>query len=240
MLKAVIFDLYETLVTHFDPDWKPPELTSADRLGMGEKEFQSHAVRLRDEWQMGHPLSHKDLLRAICIEAGHTPSESVIEQIALEQYETKVGVFEKIDPAVVELVEGLLSRGLRLGVITNAGDIDVEPWPRCRLAPLFEAFIASFQVGMLKPDPQIYEHGLHSLGVSAGEAVFVGDGGSDELAGATRVGFRAFWATWFLDRWPLDVRPQRFEGDGWRQSQEESPFPRLRTPNELLDEISNI
>ena len=92
---------------------------------------------------------------------------------------------------------------------------------------------------MLKPEPQIYERGLQALGVSAAEAIFVGDGGSNELAGATRAGLTALWATWFLDRWPQGIRPNGFKGDEWRRfPRGEAPFPRLHSPSELLDWVS--
>src|SRR5690348_12267582 len=35
-IQAVLFDLYETLVTYFDPAWTPPPRTIAERLGVPE------------------------------------------------------------------------------------------------------------------------------------------------------------------------------------------------------------
>ena len=49
----------------------------------------------------------------------------------------------------------------------------------------------SSSLGLSKPDPQIYLHCCELLGVEPGEAVFVGDGANDELAGARRVGMHA-------------------------------------------------
>jgi FMN phosphatase YigB (HAD superfamily) len=241
VFKAIIFDLYETLITHFDPNWKPPKLTMAERIGISEEHYQKHWSRLDDSWQMGQLESYEELLLELCRTAAHTPSESVIAELVLEHSRTTRIPFQNIEPAIVELVQELGLWGFRLGIITNASDMDVEMWPDCRLAPLFDVFIPSFQVGILKPDPQIFELGLRALGVNASEAIFVGDGGYDELAGATQVGLRAFWATWFLDRWPFGIRPTRFDCDEWRQFPEgEPPFPRLRTPRELLDLVSSL
>ena len=241
MLKAIIFDLYETLVTQFDPDWIPPKMSMAARLGIKEEDFQLHLGRLRDDWQTGQLSSYHDFLLALCKAAGHTPSESVIDELAQERSRGTLMPFERIESTIVELVQELRSRGFRLGVITNAGDTDVEPWPTCRLAPFFEVFISSHEVGMLKPDREIFEHGMRELGVSAEEAIFVGDGGSDELSGAARAGLTALWATWFLDRWSYGRRPVRFKRDEWRQFPGgEPPFPRLHSPLELLDRIRSI
>lgn len=240
MLKAIIFDLYETLITEFDPDWKPPKLSIADRLGISEIDFKRNAGPLREVWSSGRIETYQDFLLALCSSVGHTPRASVMAELTLEMTKRKSTAFENIESPILEMVQELRSRGLRLGVVTNASEMDAEPWPRCQLAPFFDVFIPSFEVGILKPAPRIYELGLEALGVSADEAIFVGDGGSDELPGATRVGLRAYFATWFLDRWPLSIRRSRYANAGWHDYPEgESPFPRLGSPRELLDIVGS-
>ena len=38
-LKVVIFDFYEALTTQFDPDWKPPNISVTEWLGVEEAAF---------------------------------------------------------------------------------------------------------------------------------------------------------------------------------------------------------
>lgn len=92
---------------------------------------------------------------------------------------------------------------------------------------------------MLKPDPRIYALACRRLGVHPGEADFVSDGGSDELSGAARTGLAAWWATWFLERWPEGRRPNGFPGDDWRQRPpgEASPYPCLARPADVLARV---
>lgn len=71
----------------------------------------------------------------------------------------------------------------------------------------------SFTEGVAKPDPEIYLRALHRLGVQPEAAIFIGDGGDNELAGAEEAGLRAFRATWFLTRWP---QFRSWEGAGLR------------------------
>jgi|GEM_PF-5125044 hypothetical protein len=52
VIKAVIFDLFETLVTGFDPDFTPPNPSIAERLGIPEAEFRPLLRQLDDEWQV--------------------------------------------------------------------------------------------------------------------------------------------------------------------------------------------
>ena len=241
MFTAILFDLYETLITQFEPDWKPPKRSMAARLGISEEDHQRHWSQLFDHWRRGSLGSYRDFLRELCRTAGHAPSESVIAELAMDNSRRKSIAFTKTESAIAAMVQQLGSQGFRLGIVTNAGDMDVESWPCCRLAPFFEVFVPSFQVGILKPDPRIFDRALQELGVSAQEAVFVGDGGSDELSGAKRVGLTPLWATWFLDRWPPGIRPDRVKGDEWRQFPGgEPPFPRLHNPPELLDWLSRV
>ena len=49
----------------------------------------------------------------------------------------------------------------------------------------------------MKPDPEIYNLACERLGISPTKTVFVGDGGFDELQGATAVGMRPVQARWY-------------------------------------------
>ena len=80
----------------------------------------------------------------------------------------------------------------------------------------------------MKPSAEIYHLGCRELGVDPSRALFVGDGGSDELAGAANAGLRPYWASWFIDRWPE-----------WRQARDvyerAREWPRLKTPAEVVE-----
>jgi FMN phosphatase YigB (HAD superfamily) len=126
----------------------------------------------------------------------------------IEHYEEALArVFEEVAPEIIEMLSDLKESGLVLGVVTNASDLDVEPWSSSVVAPYSDAFVASYQVGLAKPDPRIYYLARHRLDVGPDQVTVVGDGGSDELAGAAGVDMDAYWGTWFLDHWPEGIRP---------------------------------
>ena len=139
-----------------------------------------------------------------------------IERLTDETRTRLSKVFGSFLPEITDMLEGLQLSGLKLGVVTNAHDLDTEPWAESSLAEYFDVFVASYEVGICKPDPAIYALACDRLGVDPSDAWFVGDGGSDELAGAEAVGMRAFWCTWYLDRWPAGLTPNAFEGGEWR------------------------
>ena len=60
--------------------------------------------------------------------------------------------------------------------------------------------VFSCRVDHMKPDMQIYQLACSNLGTTPAQCFFVGDGGFDELRGASAVGMQAIQATWYLDR----------------------------------------
>jgi putative hydrolase of the HAD superfamily len=94
-------------------------------------------------------------------------------------------------PGALETISELRSRGLRIGLVTICTDDVPALWPETPFHGLFDAEVFSCTVGLRKPDPRIYLLACEQLGVDPGDAVFVGDGANDELAGAERVGMTA-------------------------------------------------
>lgn len=97
---------------------------------------------------------------------------------------------QNVSADILEVLKTLKSQGIKLGLISNADVIDCKYWQQSPLAPLFDDVIFSCDVGILKPDREIYEQALARLKVKPEECMFVGDGGSSELQGAKAVGMR--------------------------------------------------
>lgn len=91
----------------------------------------------------------------------------------------------------VSTLEALRARGLRIGLISDCTDDLPKEWPDSAAAPYIKSPIFSYLAKVKKPDPRIYAMACDALGVTPEECLYVGDGGSDELAGATAVGMTA-------------------------------------------------
>jgi putative hydrolase of the HAD superfamily len=77
------------------------------------------------------------------------------------------------------------------------------------MARLFDEAIFSCNVGYAKPNPKIYQICLDALSTTADMAVFVGDGGSNELQGAQEMGLTSIMITGIISElWP-DRIPER-------------------------------
>jgi putative hydrolase of the HAD superfamily len=220
-IRAVVFDLYETLITEFDPDWRARPLP-ADILGVDAVAFD-RVWRQHKAARMTSTVDFRDVLRRACAAGGVAPDDQAIEDLYAARLAAKARPFSAIDPAVLEALTRLKQQDLTIGLISNCSVEEVAAWPGCALAPLVDVAVFSYDIGLAKPDPAIYRHACASLGVAPERAAFVGDGGSDELDGAARAGMRPYRARWFLDRWPADRRPTTGPD-----------FPELGCPAEVL------
>jgi putative hydrolase of the HAD superfamily len=61
------------------------------------------------------------------------------------------------------------------------------------LSPYFDHIIISGAFGRGKPDPSIFHHALTQCGVTADEAIMVGDNLMTDILGASRAGIRSVW-----------------------------------------------
>jgi epoxide hydrolase-like predicted phosphatase len=75
-------------------------------------------------------------------------------------------------PAMSALVLRARHAGLRTGLLSNSWG---NTYPREGWDEMFDAIVISGEVGMRKPEPDIFAHVLARLGVSAGQTVFVDD-----------------------------------------------------------------
>ena len=89
------------------------------------------------------------------------------------------------------LLERLQSTGLRTAVVSNFDTRLPRLLEALGLADLFDAVVLPAQVRAQKPDRAIFAFALNQLGVSAAEALFVGDDAGRDLAGARSAGLRA-------------------------------------------------
>ena len=192
--KAVIFDLWETLI-----DWEPEE--AAQMLGEVDALVGNGFA---ERWNRTNRRYVAPIRTAL---AEAEVPEELIEEICT----IRLGFHRRVlvpRPGAVATLQRLRELGYRLGLITVCSE-DIELlWPETEFAGLFDAEIFSSRIGLSKPDPRIYLACCDALAVEPRDAVFVGDGANDELQGARRVGMDAILIhrpgeppLWGLDDW---------------------------------------
>jgi putative hydrolase of the HAD superfamily len=195
MTAAVLFDLYETLVT--ERDTAPVRASSlGPRLGLDATAFRKAWKPQRARVIRGD-VSFTDALLHVGTLLGRELEPALVQRLSDERRLEKVAVFERVDPDALAVLHQLRERGCKLAVISNCFAEDVAAWPQCPAAECFDATVFSFEVRAVKPEPRIYVAAMQRLGVDRPHAVYIGDGGDDELQGAERAGLRAAHAAWF-------------------------------------------
>jgi putative hydrolase of the HAD superfamily len=215
-VRAVIFDLWDTLVL-----WPVDSATAlneslAERLGVEPERFA-------DVWNAARPARSVgplvESVRTVLTELGANGADA--EEVAALRLEHTRRALRPREGAL-ETLEELRRRGLRLGLISVCSEDVVHAWEETPFARRFDSTVFSCSVGLSKPDPRIYELAAEQLGMPPEECLFVGDGANDELAGAERAGMRAA-----LILRPGEEEPLWPEAREWRG-------PRLRALPEVL------
>lgn len=103
------------------------------------------------------------------------------------------------DPEMFTLVEELRAAGVKVGLLSNSWG---NTYPRERIDALFDAVVISGEVGLRKPQPEIFRHALDLIGAPAERTVFVDDAEPNVL-GAQAVGIRGL-----IHRDPLSTRAE--------------------------------
>ena len=115
----------------------------------------------------------------------------------------------------VETLTQLRASGYKLGLISDCSSEVPALWPQTPFAPLLDVTVFSCEVKITKPDPRIYQMVSDALRVTPDRCLYVGDGGSGELTGASEFGMDPV-----LIRAPYDtVTGHRQEWAGTRVSE---------------------
>ena len=117
---------------------------------------------------------------------GGVPSAAVLREainVCLAAYEARPAVETRPFPGVAEALQVFREAGLGLAVCSNKTEkLSRLILESLGLAGFFEAIVGGDSLDRRKPDPAPVRACLAALGVTADEALFVGDGPNDVLA----------------------------------------------------------
>ena len=193
-IKAVIFDMFETLVTLFQGKTYFSENISDD-LGVPLEEFRRHWHATEKDRTLGKYSMAEGL--AVSLKGMGCYSEENVNLVVNKRRAALKDTFDAIPEESIKLLQSLHDRGLLIGLITNTFSDERDLIRECPLFPFFYVALISYEQGLSKPDPEIYKRMIDKLGVKPEECLYVGDGGSRELYGARAAGMNAVQCTWF-------------------------------------------
>jgi len=211
--KAVIFDLFHTL-TSVEASSSQGLPSTSDLLSVDAVAWNEQMMNKSRERLVGLKTDAFEIIAEMARAIDPTLSDERIKLASDNRLTRFRAAVLDIPEETVAVLRELKARGKRLGLITNADVTEVAAWGENRIHHLFDSTIHSCAVGLAKPDRQIYELSLRELDVGAADALFVGDGGSDELEGARRAGITAVMFTGVIQRlWPDRVAERAWQAD---------------------------
>ncbi|MGN0459020.1 MAG: HAD family hydrolase [Eubacterium sp.] len=201
MIKAVLFDFDETLQDrtlafegYMDSflDTFLPKLDDVTR-----KKYKNDMVKTGNGGYVNRINYYQNLVDMWNWQ--DAPDASVLA----DHYDKTFGDHNVIFEHSVPLLKELKSRGYKVGVITNGPSyLQNHKMDTSGLRPYCDIVLVSGDVGVHKPDPQLFRIAADKLGLDTGECAYVGDHPVNDIEGALSAGMMAIrmnWG-WFKDR----------------------------------------
>ncbi|MCC6192907.1 MAG: HAD-IA family hydrolase [Burkholderiales bacterium] len=200
MIRAVLFDLDDTLVDH-------QHANRAALAGVRERfaALQARALddlvaenqRILDDIHEDVAVGRRDVAdarieryRRLFAFAGEPNGRAAA---AAELHRRVYQANRRRVEGALELVT-LLAARLRVAIVTNHTVAEQqEKLATFGFAPMVHALVTSEEVGAAKPDPRIFRAALTRVECEAHEAVMIGDAWYQDIVGATGAGIRALW-----------------------------------------------
>lgn len=202
MPRAVLFDLDDTLFDHAGCARCALEAVHRGHGAWAHTPFEdferAHARILE--------VLHQDVIagrrsiddarearfRQLLVETGAADDETIAREAAA-RYRAEYIATRRAIAGAAALLEYARARAA-VGVVTNnLRDEQVEKLRTCGLEAHVDVLVASEEVGIAKPDPEIFRIAVERLGCSVEDAVMVGDSWEADVLGARAAGIAPLW-----------------------------------------------
>jgi putative hydrolase of the HAD superfamily len=212
MLKAVTFDLWQTLILDTPEGLRRAradrvrglhQALAGSGIGVGmaavERAYDAVGARLEEIWATRRDVGSRGQVRLLleCLGLdGAVPADGGLMDALDAAYCLPIlSALPVPNGGALEVLRALHARGLGLGLVCNTGRTPGNMLrvvlDRLGLAPYLGVLSFSDDVGLRKPHPGIFQRTLSALGIAPEHAAHVGDDVSTDVAGARGVGMRA-------------------------------------------------
>jgi HAD superfamily hydrolase (TIGR01662 family) len=209
-IKVILFDLGKTLMYSLLP-WEEifhraitnlrnviVEAGITSDLKFTEDEFQTYLYAYYDQRNVDLiELGAHTVLRDFLLSKGYKNiTDGVIRQ-ALDAMYAITQTNWILENDAITILDELINRGYRLGLISNAADDhDVQQLvDRMELRPHFEFILTSAACGRRKPHPLMFQKALNHFSVGPHQTAMIGDTLTADISGAENLGIYSIWIT---------------------------------------------
>lgn len=154
MIKAIIFDMFETLVTHYKaPLYFGSEI--ANDLDINTSDF----LKIWNEYEEERTIGKVDLESVLSdiLVRYNKYSLDAINFVTQKRIESKQRCFENISKEIFIMFDILKKNEIKIGLISNCFSEEIEVIKDSILYNYFDVCCLSYEMGIKKPDPKIFK-----------------------------------------------------------------------------------
>lgn len=156
MIRAIIFDCFGVLVGH--------GFKETYRMAGGDPAIDKQFIDdLLGAANMGY-ITSEEMSRRVCEKLN----------ITYERWREVVAKSELPHDEILEFIQELKNK-YKVAILSNANTGTLQRKLTPEQLALFDTVVVSAEVGMVKPDPRVYEYTAEQMGVHPNECVFTDD-----------------------------------------------------------------
>jgi len=199
--RAVLFDLYRTLLDIWTDEHRPEVWAKLAHFlryqglpadaGTLHNTFFGMLQSSQKESSDEHPeVDVLGIFRTMLLQLGYNGSDHFFVEVTQLFRKLSIVHFD-LFPDTLPTLQALHG-SFKLGLVSDAQRVFLEPEIEMTgLTPLLDIIIISSDYGFHKPDPRLFAMALEGLGVSAEQAVYIGDSIPRDICGAQKANLPA-------------------------------------------------
>ncbi len=191
MIKAVFFDMDDTLydTSGFAAIARRAAVKSMVHNGLKCTEEEGYGKLMEIIKEKGSNFDKHFNILVNEINGNNDPL--IIVNGIITYHNTKFSML-KLEPESFSILLYLKSQGYKVGLITNG--MELKQWEklvRLGIYPFFDDVVTSEEVGVEKPDAEIFNIAMERLGVTAGTSMMIGNNFDSDILGACNAGMQS-------------------------------------------------
>jgi putative hydrolase of the HAD superfamily len=174
---------------------RDPNLDADELVAANSRIWKEYFPLIEDDWALGvidSPSVGREAWRRT-LHACDVSDDDLVE-FARQTFATLEHERHRLYEDVLPLVSALGDRQVPLALVTNgASEAQREKLAALGIEDWFEVIVVSGEIGVMKPDPAIFEAVLERVDVDRRRVWHVGDWLPSDVAGAREAGLTAVW-----------------------------------------------
>jgi putative hydrolase of the HAD superfamily len=189
-LRAVIFDLFGTLVDDFVSLTGQMNAELLTALDVPREPFMQQWRQTSEMRTIGEFQSVEASIEHVCTMMGvQVTAERMTRAVEIRLKYIRRALEPRAD--ALPTLRQLKNEGHKIGLLSNCSIEIPILWPETAFASLIDSAIFSSRERLKKPDPRIYHLACERLGVKPEDCLYIADGENHELAVAANVGLHS-------------------------------------------------